>query len=88
VLPGVTVEAASPVLIEKTRTDCHRHRRRYSVSTSTGTYTVTFFALTGFTAVKREGIILQGTFDAQVNASPRRRREETITVSAPRQSST
>src|SRR3954464_12301700 len=82
VLPGVTVEAASAVLIEKTRTTISDAAGRYSiVDLRPGTYSVTF-TLTGFTAVKREGIILQGTFDAQVNAELRVGGvQETITVS-------
>jgi hypothetical protein len=82
VLPGVTVEAASPVLIEKTRTAITDSAGRFSiVDLRPGTYTVTF-TLTGFTAVKREGIVLQGTFDAQVNAELRVGAvQETITVS-------
>src|SRR5262249_32620011 len=82
VLPGVTVEAASPALIEKARTAVTDGAGRYSiVDLRPGTYTVTF-TLTGFTAVKREGIVLQGTFDAQVNAELRVGAvQETITVS-------
>jgi hypothetical protein len=82
VLPGVTVEAGSPVLIEKTRTTITDAAGRYSVvDLRPGTYTVTF-SLTGFTSVKREGIVLQGTFDAQINAELRVGAvQETITVS-------
>jgi hypothetical protein len=82
VLPGVTVEAASPVLIEKTRTTITDAAGRYSVvDLRPGTYAVTF-SLTGFTSVKREGIVLQGTFDAQINAELRVGGvQETITVS-------
>jgi hypothetical protein len=82
VLPGVTVEAASPVLIEKTRTTITDAAGRYSVvDLRPGTYVVTF-SLTGFSSVKREGIVLQGTFDAQINAELRVGAvQETITVS-------
>ena len=53
VLPGVTVEAASPVLIEKTRTVITNGEGRYAiVDIRPGTYTVTF-SLTGFNTFKR-----------------------------------
>ena len=82
VLPGVTVEATSPVLIEKTRTVVSDGAGRYSiVDLRPGTYVVTF-SLPGFSTVKRDGIVLTGTFDAPVNAELRvGSLEETITVS-------
>ena len=82
VLPGATVEAASPVLIEKARTAITDGSGRYSiVDLRPGTYEVTF-SLTGFSTVKREGIVLSGSFDAPVNAELRvGALEETITVS-------
>src|SRR5258705_12529458 len=82
VLPGVTVEAASPALIEKTRVAVTDAAGRYSiVDLRPGTYAVTFI-LTGFSPVKREGVVLSGTFDAQVNADLRvGSLQETITVS-------
>ena len=56
VLPGVTVEAASPALIEKTRTAITDGAGRYSiVDLRPGTYSVTF-SLSGFNTVKRDGI--------------------------------
>src|SRR5580765_1078184 len=62
VLPGVTVEATSPVLIEKTRTAVTDQSGQYRiVDLRAGTYAVTF-TLTGFSAVKREGVELSGTF--------------------------
>src|SRR5437899_9205569 len=68
VLPGVTVEAASPALIEKVRTAVTDGEGRYSiVDLRSGTYTVTF-SLTGFSTVKREGIGLTAGFTATVNA--------------------
>jgi hypothetical protein len=81
-MPGVTVEVSSPALIEKVRTATTDSAGLYRITElRPGTYTVTF-TLTGFTTVKREGIILQGTFDAQVNADLRvGALEETITVS-------
>ena len=58
VLPGVTVEAASPALIEKVRTVVTDGSGAYRiVDLRPGVYTVTF-TLTGFAAVKREGIEL------------------------------
>ena len=68
VLPGVTVEVASPVLIEKTRSDVTDASGLYRiVNLLPGTYTVTF-TLTGFSTVKREGIELTGSFIASINA--------------------
>ena len=68
VLPGVTVEASSPVLIEKVRTAITDGTGQYRlVDLLAGTYTVTF-TLTGFSSVKREGIELTGSFTAAVNA--------------------
>src|SRR6201993_2072621 len=71
VLPGVTVEAASPVLIEKTRSVVSDGSGQYKiVDLNAGTYTVTF-TLSGFSAVKREGIELTGSFNATINADMR-----------------
>src|SRR6058998_113030 len=68
VLPGVTVEASSDVLIEKVRTAVADGTGQYRiVDLRPGTYAVTF-TLTGFSTVKREGIELTGTFVATVNA--------------------
>jgi hypothetical protein len=80
-LPGVTVEAASPALIEKTRTVVSDERGAYTiVDLRGGTYTVTF-TLQGFTAFKREGLELPSSFTATVNAELRvGALEETITV--------
>ncbi|HUK35411.1 MAG TPA: carboxypeptidase-like regulatory domain-containing protein, partial [Vicinamibacterales bacterium] len=82
VLPGVTVEVASPVLIEKTRTVVSDSSGEYRfVSLLPGTYSVSF-TLTGFQTVKREGIELSGTFIATINAEMKVGAvEETITVS-------
>ena len=56
VLPGVTVEASSPVLIEKSRTVVSDGTGQYRITDlPPGTYTVAF-SLTGFSTVKREGI--------------------------------
>jgi len=68
VLPGVTVEATSPVLIEKARTAVTDGEGQYRiVDLRAGTYAVTF-TLAGFSAVRREGIELTGSFNAAVNA--------------------
>src|SRR5688572_3667961 len=54
VLPGVTVEAASPALIEKVRTVVTDGEGRYNiVDLRPGTYSVTF-SLSGFRTVKRD----------------------------------
>ncbi|HVZ21424.1 MAG TPA: carboxypeptidase-like regulatory domain-containing protein [Vicinamibacterales bacterium] len=81
ILPGVTVEASSPALIEKTRTAVTDGTGQYRiVDLRAGTYTVTF-TLTGFSSVKREGIELSGQFTATVNADMKVGAvEETITV--------
>src|SRR5438876_8684669 len=71
VLPGVTVEAASPALIEKTRTVVTDGEGLYRiVDLRPGTYTVSF-TLTGFSTVKHEGIDLPAGFTATVNSEMR-----------------
>src|SRR2546425_4172694 len=81
VLPGVIVEAASPVLIEKVRSVVSDDTGQYRiVDLRPGIYSVTF-SLPGFSSVKREGIELSGTFVATVNADLRiGSLQETITV--------
>src|SRR4051794_20507270 len=69
VLPGVTVEAASPVLIEKIRSAVTDGTGQYQiVNLPPGGYTVTFM-LAGFNTLKREGIELTGSFTATVNGN-------------------
>ena len=82
VLPGVTVEAASPVLIEKIRTTVTDGQGLYKlIDLRPGTYTVTF-TLPGFSIFKREGLELPASFTATVNAEMRVGGvEETVTVS-------
>src|SRR4029453_9341799 len=71
VLPGVTVEASSPALIEKLRAVTTDSTGQYRiVDLRPGTYAVTF-QLPGFSTVKREGIELAGTFTASVNVELR-----------------
>ena len=81
VLPGVTVTAASPALIEQQRIAITDGEGRYSiVELRPGIYTVTF-SLAGFGAVVREGIELTTGFTANVNAELRVGGiEETVTV--------
>jgi hypothetical protein len=81
VLPGVTVEAASPALIEKIRSGVTDDEGRYNiVDLRPGTYAVTF-TLPGFSVFKRDGIQLTGGFTATVNADMKLGTlEETITV--------
>src|SRR5215831_748878 len=68
VLPGVTVEASSPVLIEKTRSTVSDGAGQYQIiNLLPGTYTVTF-TLSGFNVFKRDGIELSGSFVATINA--------------------
>src|SRR2546425_3100598 len=71
VLPGVTVEAASPVLIEKVRTVVSDGEGRYTIiDLRPGTYTVTF-SLPGFNTLKREGIELPGNVTLTLNGELR-----------------
>lgn len=81
VLPGVTVEASSPALIEKVRAVTTDGTGRYRiVALPPGSYTLTF-TLPGFATVKRDGIELTGAVTATVNAEMRvGGLEETITV--------
>ena len=81
VLPGVTVEAASPSLIEGVRSAISDGTGRYRIEElRPGDYVVTF-TLPGFATVRRDGIQLTGTFVATVNADLRvGELQETITV--------
>ena len=61
VLPGVTVEAASPALIEKVRTTVTDGAGRYRIENlQPGTYVVTF-TLPGFVNLRRDGVLVGGT---------------------------
>src|SRR5262245_37718222 len=82
VLPGVTVEAASPALIEGARTAFTDGQGRYAiVELRPGTYRVTF-TLSGFRQIRREGIIVTAGASVPVNAQLSvGALEETVTVS-------
>ena len=82
VLPGVTVEASSPVLIEKVRTAVTDDNGRYQIiDLRPGAYRVSF-TLAGFANVVNESVQLSGTsvftVDAQLRVGAV---QETITVS-------
>jgi carboxypeptidase family protein len=81
ILPGVTVEAASPVLIEKIRTAVTDGTGQYRLpELPPGPYTLTF-TLTGFSTVRREGIDLTGVAVTAINVELRvGSLQETITV--------
>jgi hypothetical protein len=81
VLPGVTVEAASPALIEKVRTAITDSEGLYRiVDLRPGDYTVTF-SLPGFSTFRRDGLALPANFTATINAQMGLGTlEETITV--------
>ena len=81
VLPGVTVEAASPALIEKVRSVTTDTAGRYSIiDVRPGIYSVTF-TLAGFKSVKHEGVELTAGFTATINGDLEVGAvEETITV--------
>src|SRR5258707_12386760 len=71
VLPGVTVEASSPSLIEKVRTAITDGSGQYRITELTpGMYTLTF-SLTGFSTVKREGISVTGSGVITINGDMR-----------------
>ena len=68
VLPGVTVEASSPALIERSRTAVTDGTGQYRIiDLRPGVYSVTF-TLQGFNTSRRDGIELTTSFTAQVNA--------------------
>src|SRR5678815_6000309 len=80
-LPGVTVVASSPALIEKSRTAVTDGTGQYRIEDlRPGTYALTF-ALSGFSTFRREGIELTGSFTATVDAEMRvGQLQETVTV--------
>src|SRR2546423_3449875 len=83
VLPGVTVQASSAALIEKTRSVVTDTAGQYKiVDLSPGTYEVSF-TLPGFKTVRRNGVLLEGSFTAQINGELQVGAvEESVTVTA------
>ena len=83
VLPGVTVEASSNVLIEKSRTVVTDNNGQYRiVDLRAGSYAVKF-SLPGFNSFRRDGVTIEGAFTATVNAELKvGSLEETVTVTA------
>ena len=81
ILPGVTIEARSPALIEQVRTTVSDGSGQYLIiDLAAGTYTVTF-SLPGFSTFIREGIETAGTGTANVDGQLQVGSvEETITV--------
>src|SRR5262245_16453911 len=82
VLPGVTVEASSPVLIERVRSVTTDSNGNYRIENlRPGIYTLTF-SLPGFSTVKKDAIELASNFTSSINADLRVGTvEETVTVS-------
>ena len=71
VLPGVTVEASSPALIEKMKSATTNEDGQYRiVDLRPGTYSISF-TLNGFATVVREGILLEANFTAPINVDMR-----------------
>jgi hypothetical protein len=81
-LPGVTVEAASPALIERVRSVISDGAGQYRIiDLSPGVYDVTF-TLTGFKPIRRAGVVLEGNFTAPVSVQLEvGNLNETVTVS-------
>src|SRR5437773_11320286 len=82
VLPGVTVEASSPVLIEQVRSVATDANGAYRIENlRPGTYTLTF-TLPGFASTKRDNVELPSNFTSTINADLKVGAvEETVTVS-------
>lgn len=82
VLPGATITAVSPALIERSKTAVSDGSGQYRiVDLRPGAYAIAF-ELAGFQTVKREGIVLEANFTANVNAELRVGAvEESVTVS-------
>ena len=83
VLPGVTVEARSPALIERVRSTVTDSSGRYRIiELPHGAYDLTF-TLQSFATVKRTGLELEGTFTATVNLAMKVGGiEQVVTISA------
>jgi iron complex outermembrane receptor protein len=83
-LPGVTVEAASPALTEKVRTAVTDGSGRYRIeSLPPGNYRVTF-SLTGFVPLNRENVVVGGSGVVTVDVALTVAAAETVTVTARR----
>src|SRR6266496_2132391 len=82
VLPGVVVEASSPVLIERVRSVATDSNGAYRIENlRPGTYTITF-SLAGFSNVKKDAIELPSNFTSTINADLKVGTvSETVTVS-------
>ncbi|HEX4346047.1 MAG TPA: carboxypeptidase-like regulatory domain-containing protein, partial [Vicinamibacterales bacterium] len=82
VLPGVTVEAASPALIEKSKVVVTDGAGAYKIiDLRPGTYLITF-TLAGFQTYRREGLELPSDFTANIDAAMKvGALEESVTVS-------
>jgi hypothetical protein len=83
VLPGVTVEASSPVLIEKARSVVTDGEGRYTiVDLRPGTYKITF-TLAGFATLVRDGVDLPGNTTVPINTELKvGSLEESVTVTS------
>jgi Ca-activated chloride channel family protein len=83
VLPGVTVEATSPALIEKIRSVVTDANGRYQITTlPVGTYEITF-TLQGFATVKRANVVVTSDVIANVNVEMKiGATKETVNVTA------
>ena len=81
ILPGVTVEAASPVLIEKSRSVVTNGQGQYTISDlRPGLYRVTF-TLAGFNTLVRQALDLPTNFTSTINVELRvGTLEENVTV--------
>jgi carboxypeptidase family protein len=82
VLPGVTVEASSDVLIERTRSVVTNGQGQFNiVDLRPGVYSLSF-TLPGFSVFKRDGVELPANFTATINAEMKvGALEESVTVS-------
>ena len=67
VMPGVTVEAASPVLIEKVKSAIYRRERPVPHRRSSSRHLLADLHAPGFNTITREGIELQSNFTATIN---------------------
>src|SRR6186713_3190073 len=81
VLPGVTVEASSPALIEKVRTAVTDGAGQYRIiNLPPGSYVITF-TLAGFSTVRREGVDVSINVTSTIDADLRVGQvQETVTV--------